>query len=93
MVNTARAEAHLRDFKAATFTKQHVFFGHADVLERDVHVTVRSMVFAENVHGAFNRDAGGVFGHQNHRLLLVRGGVRAGANHRDEDLATRAPGA
>ena len=43
-------EAHLADLEAAAFAQQHVLLGHAHVVEDDVHVAVRRVVFAEHVH-------------------------------------------
>ena len=48
-----------------------------------------AVVVAEHAHAALDVHAGGVPGHQDHRLLPVPLGVRVGLAHHDEDLAAR----
>ena len=92
MVDTARPQAHLGDLETPALTQQHVFFGYTHVVVGNVHVAVGSVVFGKHMHGAFNHHTRGIFGHQNHRLLLVWWRIGAGAHHGDQNLATRAAG-
>ena len=48
MMNATGTEATLRNLEPAAFAKQHVAGRHANVLEVDLHVTVRRIVVAEH---------------------------------------------
>ena len=52
VVNAARAEAQLADLETSPFAEEHVVGRDAHVIETDVHVAVRGIVLAEDVHGA-----------------------------------------
>ena len=93
VVDAARPEAKLRDLEATAFAEQDVVLRHAHVGEADVHVAVGCVVAAEHFHRADDLDPGGVDRHEDLALLLVGVGVRAGAHHRDHDLAARIAGA
>ena len=62
--------------------------GHPDVVVDDLAVAVLVLP-AEHRRRAHHRHPGGVDRHQDHRLLLMGGGVGVGAAHHDEDLAAR----
>ena len=89
MVDTARAEAALRDLEAAPFAKQHVRCGHAHVFQFDFHVPVRRIVIPKNGQMAQHRDAFRVERYQDHRLLRVALGGKIRLAHHDRDLAAR----
>ena len=52
MVNAARAETQLADLETSPFAEEHVVGRDAHVVETNVHVAVRGIVLAEDVHGA-----------------------------------------
>src|SRR6267142_7082498 len=89
VMDAARSEPDLRDFKTAAFAEQHVFLRHPAIVEAQMHVAARRVVVAEHVHRAQNLDAGGVDRHQDLRLLLARRRIRIGLHHHDHDLAAR----
>ena len=69
MVDTARAEAALGNFKATSFAQQDMVDRHAHVLEIDFHVAVRRIVITEHGERAQHRHAGGVGRDDDHALL------------------------
>ena len=89
MVDPARAQATLRDLKAATGPKNHVVFGYADILELHPHVTVRRIQHVEYLEGPHNVDARRIQRHEDLRLLQMFGRFRVGLDHADHDLAAR----
>ena len=92
MVDAAWSQSHLRDFKAPAFTEQHVFFRYADVVKVNVHVTMRGIVVAENLHSFEDVHALGIDRHEDLRLLLVDRRVGVSLNHGDHDFAARIAG-
>ena len=89
MVDAARTEASLRDFETASLAKEDAACGHAHVVEHDLHVTVRGVVVTEHGQRAHARDAFGIGGNEDHRLLGVLRGVRVGLAHDDVEGAAR----
>ena len=89
VVDPARAEAHLGDLEAAAFTEEDVRLGDPDVVETDVQVAVRGIVFTEDGHGAELLDTGRVGRNEDLRLSLVGRSVGVGDDHHDHDLAAR----
>jgi hypothetical protein len=65
MVDAPRAQPPLRHLEAAPLAQDHGVGGHADVGEADVHVPVRRVVMAEDLHRAQHLDPVAVGGDQN----------------------------
>ena len=74
MVDT-RAKTALNNLEATALTKNDVIQRYANVLERDVTVTVRSIIVAKDTQHTVDGDSGGVGWYENDTLLLVRAGV------------------
>ncbi|KIN78935.1 Regulatory protein, TetR [Sulfitobacter mediterraneus KCTC 32188] len=89
MVNTAWSKAHLADFKTAPFAPKHVFLRHAHIGELDVHMPVRRIVMAKDMHRAQDLNTGVVHRHKDLALLAERFGVGGGFDHHDHDFAAR----
>src|SRR5690554_417529 len=87
MVDTARPEAPLGDFKAATFTQQDITDRYTHVVVVNLGVAVRRMVITEYRQRANHFHPGCIQRHQNHRLLLVLGSGGVGFTHNDGNLA------
>jgi len=79
--------------EAAAAAEDHVVLGHAHVVEADVHVAVRGVVVAVDLHAAQDLHALGPGRHQDLGVALVLVGLRVGADHDDVDLAARVAGA
>ena len=92
MVDATRSEADLGDLEPAALAPQDVVLRDADIVESDVHMPVRGVVGAEDVHRSDDLDTRGVGRYQDLRLLLVGVGVGIGAHHGDHDLAARVAG-
>jgi hypothetical protein len=60
VVDPARPEAHLRNLEAAAFAEQHILLRHTDIVEAQMHVAMRGMIFAEHLHRAEDFHAGRV---------------------------------
>ena len=94
VVDAARPQSTLRHLEAAAATEDQVVIGHSHVLEADMHVAVRGVVAAVDVHGAHDLHAFGPGRHQDLGVALVLlGRVRVGADHDDVDPAARVAGA
>ncbi len=93
VMDAAGAEAALGDFEAAAFAEEEVFGGDTDVRERQFAVAVGTVVVAVDGEEAFELDAGGVEGDEDHGLLLVAGGGGVGFPHEDDDFAVGFAGA
>ena len=88
VVDTARPQPGLRDREAAALFAEQVRDRHPDVVVDDLAVAVLVLP-AEHRHRPQHRHSRGVDRHQDHRLLLMAGGVGVGAAHHDQDLAAR----
>ena len=75
MVDTTRTKTALNNLEATALTKNDVIQRYANVLERDVTVTVRSIIVAKDTQHTVDGDSGGVCWYENDTLLLVRAGV------------------
>ena len=72
MVDAAGAEPGLSDRETLALLADQVVHGHPDVAELELSVAaVLVVVVAEHLHAAPDLQAGGVAGHQHHRLLAV----------------------
>ena len=91
VVDAAGAEPGLGDREAAALLAEQVGRRHPDVVEGDLAVAVLVLP-AEHRQRPHDRHTGGVDGHEDHRLLLMAGGVGVGAAHHDQDLAARVGG-
>jgi hypothetical protein len=80
------AEPRLGDHEPVALAGQHVARRHPDVGEPQLGVPVLVLV-PEDGQVADDLQPRGVPGDQDHRLLAVRGAVRVGLAHDDEDLA------
>jgi hypothetical protein len=87
VVDTPGSKPKLADLEATPLTQQHVGCRYPHVGETQVHVAVGRIVLPKDLHRPHDFHAGGVHGHQDLTLLLVRRPVRAGADHHDHDLA------
>ena len=65
MVNSAGPEPALGDLEASSRPEDNVLFGHTDIFQADVHVTVRRAVTGQYVHGTHNLDTRCVHRDQN----------------------------
>mmetsp|Transcript_33854 Transcript_33854/g.91633 ORF Transcript_33854/g.91633 Transcript_33854/m.91633 type:complete len:277 (-) Transcript_33854:289-1119(-) len=94
VVDPARAEARLRDLKAAALTSEDVGKGDPHVVEEHLKVPLGCLVVAEHLHGPQERDAGRVHRHEDNggRSMLARL-CTCGSRppHEDADLAMQAP--
>mmetsp|Transcript_35474 Transcript_35474/g.89154 ORF Transcript_35474/g.89154 Transcript_35474/m.89154 type:complete len:285 (+) Transcript_35474:590-1444(+) len=89
VVDTARPESALRNFKAAAFAEEKIACRHAHVHELDFCVAVRRIVVAKHGEGTLDVDAGCVHGDEDHGVLLVlRPLVRGRAPHEYTQTAT-----
>ena len=73
--------------------QDQVLLRHAHVGEADVHVAVRGVVVAIDLHGTQNLHALGAGGNEDLGMLAVLLGGGIGADHDDVDLAARVAGA
>ena len=90
VVNAPRPQPPLRDLKTPAFAQQQVFARNPDRREPHMHMPVRRVVVAVDLHGAQHLDALGIGRHHDHRMTLVLGqGVVAGAHHDDIDRTAR----
>ena len=88
MVDTTRAKTALNNLEATALTKNDVIQRYANVLERDVTVTVRSVIVAKDTQHTVDGDSGGVGWYEDDTLLLVGAGVvLVRLAHCDVDLA------
>ncbi len=92
VVDTPGAQPGLRDREPHPLLRQQVRCRHPDVVVDDLGVAVLVLP-AEHRSGSENVDSRRVDRHQDHRLLLMRGGLRVGAAHHDQDRAARVVGA
>ena len=83
VVDAPGAEAALRHLEAAALAQHQVVGRHAHAGEADVHVPVRRVVVAEDLHRAQDLDPGRVRVHEEHRVAGVLVGVGVGAGHDD----------
>ena len=89
VVDTARSEPALGDLEAASFAKQQVRRGHADVFEEHFAVPVRRLIVAEDGQHADDLHAGRIHRDDYHGLLLVAGRGGVGLAHENGDFAAR----
>ena len=90
MVNAARTEPPLRDFKAPAFTEEDVGNGYPDVLEEELGVAVGRVIEAEDRQHALDGEPRPGHRHEDHRLLPVSALVPGiGLSHHDQDPAAR----
>src|SRR5688572_5833551 len=92
MVDAPRAETRLADEESSAFLPKEVLGRDADILERDLAMSMARVV-SEHRQRAFDRDSGGVHRDENQAVLEVL--VRLGIAQPEEetDLATRVRGA
>ena len=76
VVNAPGPEAPLRDLETTALTEQHVRRRDAHVLELDLSMTMRRIVEPEHRQRPLDSYAGRIHRHENHRLLVMFGGVR-----------------
>ena len=88
-MDAARSKAALRDFKAASFTQQAIFDGHANIFQLDLHMAVRRVIISEYRQMAQDVDPGRVHRHQYLRLLRMALCFGIGFAHDDGDFAAR----
>ena len=86
VVDAAGAEPGLGDHEPVALAGEDVGPRHPDVGEAELRVPVLVLV-PEDRQVPDDLQAGGVPGHEHHRLLVVRRAVRVGLPHDDEDLA------
>ena len=89
MVDTTRSETALSDLEPAPFAQNNVLGGDAHVSEPQVHVAVRGIVSAKDLHGAQHFDARRVGIHHKHGVALVFRRIGVGASHHDVQPAAR----
>lgn len=65
----------MNNLETTALAKNDVVQRYANVLERDVTVTVRSIIVAKDTQHTVDGDSGGVGWYENDTLLLVRAGV------------------
>ncbi len=87
VVNTPRPEAALGNFKAATFTQQHIADRHAYIVVFDFRMTVRRMVIAEYRQRTDDLHARSIQRYENHGLLLVTLRFRIRLAHNNRNFA------
>ena len=92
MVDAPRPEPPLRDLEAAPAAKDHGVLGQPDVAKADVHVAVRRVVVAIDLHRSQDLDALRRGGHEQHRMTRMRRGVGIGQRHGDIERAARIAG-
>src|ERR1019366_7526900 len=92
-MNAARPETSLRDLESSALAQHDVRNRNAHILERDLHVTVRRVVVAEDRQVAQYLHTRRIARHEHHRLLSVPRTVRIGLAHENEYLAARIAGA
>ena len=89
MVDTAWAQAALRNFKTSAAAENNIALRHAHIVKFNMHVAVWRIVFAENVHRAYNFDAFGIHWYENLRLTVMLRCIGVSHDHCDHNLAAR----
>ena len=93
MMDPARPQTPLRDFKPAPSSQQNVRRRYAHIFKHDLRMTVRRVIVPEYRKHALYRDTGCVERYQNHGLLLVPWRARVRLSHEDRNFAPRIAGA
>ncbi len=88
-MDAARAQAPLRNLKAATLAQDHVLDRDFHVLELDFAMAVRRVVIAEHRQHAQDLDARRIGIDEDLRLGAVAAAFGIGLAHHDHDLAAR----
>ena len=91
-MNTTRSQTYLRNLKTTPFAKQHVFLGYPHIVEANVHMTTRRVVFTKDLHSFENFYPFSIRWHEYLRLLFAWCGIRAGLHHGNHDFAARITG-
>jgi hypothetical protein len=88
-MDTARPQATLDDFEAATFAEDEAGNGNADVFECDFRVAMGSVIIAVDREHTFHGNPGGVGRNEDDGVLLVGvGGIWVTLGHDNVDFAS-----
>ena len=91
-VDASGPEPPLRDLEAASAAQHQRILGNPHVMETNVHVAVRRVVVAVDLHRPQNLNALRRGRRQQHRMARVRASVGVGQRHGDIERAARIAG-
>lgn len=72
MMDSTRSKSPLDNFESSTFSQDHAGCRDPDILERDLGMTMWSVVIAIDRKHALNGDTRGSGWNEEHRVLFIR---------------------